>query len=66
MTYSHLHDIIKVNIHNLMIFIKKLLDLNIESNNIDKNMYDLKKICLRILYRLYQRHLNKRISGCSF
>ncbi len=41
---------------------KKILDLNIESTNIDKNMYQLKKICLRILFRFYQRHMNKKYS----
>ena len=45
-----------------MIFIKKLLDLNIESGNIDMNMYQLKKICLRIMFRFYQRHLKRKFS----
>lgn len=46
-----------------MIFIKKLLDLNIESGQVDMNMYQLKKICLRIMFRFYQRHLNKKFSN---
>ncbi len=48
--------------HSWMIFVKKLLDLNIEAGNIDMNMYQLKKICLRIMFRFYQRHLNKKFS----
>lgn len=50
--------------HSWMIFIKKLLDLNIEAGNIDMNMYQLKKICLRILFRFYQRHMNKKFMNC--
>jgi hypothetical protein len=51
--------------HSWMIFIKKLLDLNIETGNIDMNMYQLKKICLRIMFRFYQRHLNRKFSNAG-
>lgn len=61
-TNFYIPEILIVNMHSWMIFIKKLLDLNIESGNIDMNMYNLKKICLRIMFRFYQRHLNKKYS----
>ena len=61
-TNFHIPEIVVANMHSWMIFIKKLLDLNIESGNIDMNMYQLKKICLRILFRFYQRNLNKKFS----
>lgn len=51
--------------HSLMLFVKKILDLNIEAGNIDNNMYSLKKICLRILFRFYQRHLNRKFSSAG-
>lgn len=51
--------------HSWMLFIKKILDLNIEAGNIDTNMYSLKKICLRILFRFYQRHLNRKFSSAG-
>ncbi len=38
------------------------MDLNIDSTNIDMNMYQLKKMCLRIMYRFYQKHLKRRFS----
>lgn len=61
-TNFHIPEVLMANMHSWMIFIKKLLDLNIESGNIDMNMYQLKKICLRIMFRFYQRHLNKKFS----
>ena len=61
-TNFHIPEVLILNMHSWMIFIKKLLDLNIESGNIDMNMYQLKKICLRIMFRFYQRHLNKKFS----
>ena len=61
-TYFYVPEIILMNMHSWMIFIKKILDLNIEANNIDKNMYQLKKICMRILFRFYQRHMNHKYS----
>lgn len=51
--------------HSWMLFIKKILDLNIEAGNIDSNMYYLKKICLRIMFRFYQRHLNRKFSSAG-
>jgi hypothetical protein len=44
-----------------MIFIKKILDLDL--NQMDANMYVLKRICLRVLFRIYQRHAN--LKACS-
>lgn len=64
-TNFHIPEVLILNMHSWMIFIKKLLDLNIESGNIDMNMYQLKKICLRIMFRFYQRHLNKKFSDAS-
>ena len=46
-----------------MIFVKKILDLNTDlssDNNI--NLYQLKKISLRILYRLYVKHANFKMT----
>ena len=46
-----------------MIFVKKILDLNADlATHHNYNLYLLKKICLRILFRLYQRHANFRIT----
>ena len=46
-----------------MIFVKKILDLNTDlSSNDNINLYLLKKISLRILFRLYQKHANFRIT----
>ena len=53
----------ELNIHNFMIFVKKILDLQTDlssDNNI--NLYQLKKISLRILYRLYVKHANFKMT----
>ncbi len=43
-----------------MIFIKKILDLNLLLN--DNCIYSLKKISLRIIFRIYQRHANVKLT----
>jgi hypothetical protein len=46
-----------------MIFIKKILDLNADlSADENINLYQLKKISLRILYRIYQKHANYKLT----
>lgn len=59
--HFHIPPIIQANIHNLMIFIKKIVDLHIPLE--DTNVYTLKKISLRILFRMYQRHANVKITS---
>ena len=54
--------IIAINIHNLMIYIKKVLDLRVELDDNNAYLYQLKRICLRILFRIYQRHANPKIA----
>ncbi len=54
--------IIAVNIHNLMIFVKKVLDLSVVLDESHTALYHLKRTCLRILFRLYQRHANFKIT----
>ena len=56
----HLPEIIQVNIHSLMIFVKKIIDLNVSIN--DSCIYTLKKLGLRILFRIYQRHANVKLT----
>lgn len=58
----HLPPIIQLNIHNLMIFIKKILDLNVILDDSNNFIYQLKKINLRILFRIYQRHANIKLT----
>jgi hypothetical protein len=48
--FFYLPNVIMNNIHSLMIFCKKILELSVE------NMFSLKIICLKILNRLYSRH----------
>ena len=56
-------DIIALNIHNFMIFVKKILDLGADlSSNDSSNLYQLKRICLRILFRIYQKHANYKMT----
>ena len=56
-------DIIMLNIHNFMIFVKKILDLQIDfASNDNINLFMLKKISLRILYRIYQQHANFKMT----
>jgi hypothetical protein len=59
----HLPGIVAANIHNLMIFVKKVLDLRVTLDDGNVALYHLKRICLRILFRLYQRHANPRLTG---
>jgi hypothetical protein len=61
----HIPPIVQVNIHNLMIFVKKILDLNIALDDSNSYIYHLKKICLRILFRIYQRHANIKLTNCK-
>jgi hypothetical protein len=58
----HMPAIIAINIHNLMIFVKKVLDLRVELDDNNTSLYQLKRICLRILFRIYQRHANPKIT----
>jgi hypothetical protein len=58
----HLPKIVQLNIHSLMIFVKKILDLNLDVTAYGGCIYQLKKICLRILFRIYQRHANPKIT----
>lgn len=48
--FYHLPIIFINNIHSLMIFCKKILDLQVQE------MTPLKVVCLKILARLYSRH----------
>lgn len=58
--YFHLPEVIEVNMHSWMIFIKKILDLKITA------MQPLKRLCLKILARLYSKHANKQINPKPF
>jgi hypothetical protein len=58
----HLPKIVQLNIHSLMIFVKKILDLNLDVTQFGGGIYQLKRICLRILFRIYQRHANPKIT----
>jgi len=47
-----------------MIFIKKLLDIKAHlGDNSNDNLYILKRISLRILFRIYQRHANLKLTS---
>ena len=59
--HFHIPPIVQANIHSLMIFIKKIVDLQLPLQ--DANVYTLKKISLRILFRMYQRHANPKITS---
>ena len=50
--------VIELNIHNLMIFVKKILDLRGDFGEQSGNIFLLKKLCLRLLYRFYEKHTN--------
>ena len=55
--------IVAMNIHNFMIFIKKILDINADlSSNDNTNLYLLKRLSLRILFRIYQKHANFKMT----
>lgn len=59
----YLPDMIMFNIHSLMIFVKKILDLNADlAASENTNLYILKRISLRILFRIYQKHANFRVT----
>ena len=59
----HLPSMLKLNIHSLLIFLKKLLDLPADLSSQDNtNLYLLKRLSLRILFRLYQKYANKRMT----
>lgn len=45
-----------------MIFVKKVLDLSLVLEDANVGIYYLKKTCLRLLFRLYQRHANPKIT----
>lgn len=46
-----------------MIFIKKILDLTIDLSAADNtNLYLLKRISLKIVFKMYQKHANMRIT----
>lgn len=56
-------EIIMLNIHNLMIFVKKILDLPADLSSQENNsLFILKKISLRILFRIYQKHANPKMT----
>ena len=59
--HFHIPPIIQANIHNLMIFLKKIVDLSVPLH--DTSVYTLKKISLRILFRMYQRHANPKLTS---
>lgn len=58
----HLPAIIAANIHSLMIFVKKVLDLAVVLDEANTQLYHIKRVCLRILFRLYQRHANPKLT----
>lgn len=45
-----------------MIFVKKVLDLDLPLEDGNACIYYLKKTCLRLLFRLYQKHVNPKIT----
>jgi hypothetical protein len=59
----YLPAILQVNIHNLMIFVKKVLDLSVLLDDAHSCIYYLKRIALRILFRIYQRHANPKLTS---
>jgi hypothetical protein len=62
--HLHLPTIIELNIHSVMIFIKKLLDIKAQLGDpSNTNLYILKRISLRILFRIYQRHANLKFTS---
>jgi hypothetical protein len=59
----YLPDIVQLNIHSLMIFPKKTLDLPADLGASENhNLYLLKRISLRILFRLYAKHAHPRMT----
>ena len=59
-------EMVMLNIHNFMIFVKKILDLGIDLSSDDNiSLYKLKRICLRMLFRIYQRHANIKMTKHS-
>ena len=58
----HLPDMIAANKHNIMILLKKVLDLPVPQDSW-QHMVSLKKISLRILFRIYQRHANPKMTS---
>lgn len=58
----YLPPILMANIHNLMIMVKKILDLPIPEEQYH-NLLILKKISLRILFRIYQKHANPKLTS---
>lgn len=53
-------EIIAANIHSWMIFLKKILDIP------SSQMHVLKRICLKIMFRLYSTHFNKATKNTNF
>ena len=53
--FYHLPSIFVNNIHSLMVFIKKILDIQEM-----RDIVPLKKVCLKILSRLYLRHTSSK------
>lgn len=45
-----------------MIFVKKVLDLSVVLDDSYISIYQLKRVSLRILFRIYQRHANPKLT----
>lgn len=59
----YLPHMLKLNIHSLLIFLKKILDLQADLSSPDNaSLYLLKRLSLRILFRLYQKYANFRMT----
>lgn len=59
----YLPEMIQMNIHSVMIFIKKILDLTIDLSSSDNNnLYMLKRISLKIVFKMHQKHANFKIT----
>lgn len=59
----HLASVVKLNLHSLLMFVKKVLDLRAPlADPALPSLFLLKKTALRILFRLFQKHANPLFS----
>lgn len=60
----YMPEMIMLNIHSIMIFVKKILDLPADLSLAEnENLYLLKRISLRLLFRMYQKHAHLKMTS---